>query len=88
MAARLSYTVALALAALVVAVAIGLPVGILPAIKRYTIWDNIAMVVAVLGASTPGFWLGLMLIIFFRGQQNYRMPLHHHVSRGGCGLSL
>lgn len=67
-ASRLPYTVALALAALAVAVGIGLPIGILSAIKRYTIWDNIAMVVAVLGVSTPGFWLGLMFIIFFSVQ--------------------
>jgi ABC-type dipeptide/oligopeptide/nickel transport system permease component len=44
---------------------IGIPTGIVSAIKRNTVWDNASMVAAIAGVSTPGFWLGLMLMLLF-----------------------
>lgn len=58
-------TAKLAFWALVVSIAIALPIGIISAIRQYSIFDNIGMVIALLGVSMPGFWLGLMLIMAF-----------------------
>ncbi|HEY0188252.1 MAG TPA: ABC transporter permease [Cellulomonas sp.] len=59
---RLPATVELALAALVVAVAIGVPLGVLAAAHRGRTADVLARVYAVLGSSMAPFWLGLLLI--------------------------
>jgi ABC-type dipeptide/oligopeptide/nickel transport system permease component len=60
--ARLPATIELALAALVVAVVIGLPLGVLAAAHRGRTADGVARVYAVLGSSMAPFWLGLLLI--------------------------
>lgn len=44
---------------------IGIPVGIISAIKQYTAFDNIVMMVTLFLAASPVFWLGLMLVIIF-----------------------
>lgn len=62
---RLPATLALALAALAVAVAIGVPAGLLAAIRRNTLLDRAAMLMALLGQSTPTFWSGLLAILVF-----------------------
>jgi peptide/nickel transport system permease protein len=62
---RLPATIELALASLILATSIGLPLGILAAIKRDSAVDRFVQVVAVLGASMPLFWLGLVLIFVF-----------------------
>lgn len=46
-------------------VLIGLPLGILSALKRYSIVDTACTTFALIGSSTPRFWLGLLLILFF-----------------------
>ncbi|MCA1723740.1 MAG: ABC transporter permease, partial [Thermomicrobia bacterium] len=51
--------------ALVIALVVAIPAGILAAVKRYTIFDTTATVFSTLGISIPNFWLGLMLIILF-----------------------
>jgi ABC-type dipeptide/oligopeptide/nickel transport system permease component len=58
-------TAELAIAALGVSIVLGLTTGIVSATRRYTIWDNIATLVALIGVSMPVFWLGLMLVLFF-----------------------
>lgn len=58
-------TFKLAVAAMLVAIIIGIPVGIISAIKQYSIFDTISMLIALLGVSMPVFWLGLLLIILF-----------------------
>jgi peptide/nickel transport system permease protein len=63
--ARFPATVELSLCALLVALAVGLPAGIISATKRNSIFDNAAMVGSLLGISMPIFWLGLMLNWFF-----------------------
>jgi peptide/nickel transport system permease protein len=58
-------TLKLAAFAIVVAIIIGLPCGILSAIKQYSIFDTLAMIFAMIGLSMPVFWLGLLLILLF-----------------------
>jgi ABC-type dipeptide/oligopeptide/nickel transport system permease component len=55
----------LSLGALVVCYLIGIPAGVLAAVKRGSIWDSIIMALATLGLAVPGFWLGIMLVVFF-----------------------
>ena len=60
-------TVELGLCAILLAVAIGLPVGMLAALKRGSTFDHAVMGVALTGYSMPIFWLGPLLIILFSG---------------------
>ena len=64
-AQKLPNTILLSFGGMVVAVLIGIPVGILCAKKQYSIFDNIAMFFALLGTSAPAFWMGMVLIILF-----------------------
>lgn len=50
---------------LLVAVLIGIPVGIIAAVKKDTVLDQASLTTAILGASIPSFWLGLNLILLF-----------------------
>lgn len=60
-------TVELALVAIILATVIGVPIGVLAAIKRGSWFDQISMTGALVGFSMPIFWWGLLLIIFFSG---------------------
>ena len=62
---RFPNTLKLALCAIVLSVLIGVPIGILSAIKQYSILDYISTVSAMFLASVPQFWLGLMAILIF-----------------------
>lgn len=62
---KLPATVELALAAMLISLIIAIPVGILSAVKQYSIMDSICMLGAMLGVSMPNFWLGLLLILVF-----------------------
>ncbi|HVO88355.1 MAG TPA: ABC transporter permease [Casimicrobiaceae bacterium] len=62
---KLPVTIELALLAITIALAIGIPAGIVSAVKRNTAWDYGANIVALWGLSTPNFWLGIMLILLF-----------------------
>jgi peptide/nickel transport system permease protein len=62
---RIPATFSLAMAALAVAMIMGIPLGVLSAVHRDTLIDRIAKVVAFLGQSMPHFWLAIMLILFF-----------------------
>jgi len=57
-------TVKLTAAGLIVALGLGLPLGVLAALRRGSPMDWLARLVAVFGQATPSFWLGLMLIFF------------------------
>jgi peptide/nickel transport system permease protein len=65
---RMPATFELAGAALVIALMLAIPAGIVSAVRRNTIVDYISTVVALLGQSMPTFWLGIMLILFFSVQ--------------------
>lgn len=62
---RLPATVSLAVAAVVVALLIAFPLGILAARRRGTATDHAATVVSQAGISIPDFWMGILLILFF-----------------------
>jgi ABC-type dipeptide/oligopeptide/nickel transport system permease component len=64
-AERLPATVRLAMAATVVAVVLGLTMGALAAVRSGSVLDHALMAGAVLGISTPVFWLGMMLSLVF-----------------------
>ncbi|MDW5314052.1 ABC transporter permease subunit [Rhizobium sp. PL01] len=60
-------TLELSLCAIIVAVFLGIPAGVIAAVKRGTWLDQSLMGVALIGYSMPIFWWGLLLIIFFSG---------------------
>ena len=60
---KLPVTLQLGGMAFVIAMLIGVPAGILAAVKRDTVWDHIANGVGLAGLSMPNFWLGIMLIL-------------------------
>ncbi len=64
-AEKLPVTLELACIAIIIALAIGIPAGVVSAVRRGTAWDYGANVVALWGLSTPNFWLGIMLILLF-----------------------
>ncbi|RIH84692.1 ABC transporter permease [Calidithermus roseus] len=65
LAAKWPATFELAVSAMVVAIIIGVPLGILAAVRKNSIWDNLATSFALVGVSLPVFWLGLMLVYLF-----------------------
>jgi peptide/nickel transport system permease protein len=58
-------TLQLTVAATVIFLALGLPLGVFAAVNRNSIWDGLAILVSLLAISMPGFWLGLLLIWYF-----------------------
>lgn len=64
-AARFPNTLKLAALGVLVAVLIGVPVGIISATRQYSLFDNASMVFALVGVSMPNFWQGLLLILLF-----------------------
>ncbi len=65
---RLWATVQLTIAAFLLIVVIGVPIGILAAVRRGSIPDLLARLVALVGQAMPNFWLGLLLIFIFSVQ--------------------
>lgn len=72
--ARFPTTAQLAVMATITSVLVGVPLGILSAIKQYSGWDTGATFVGLLGISIPNFWLGLLLIMFFTVQLGWLPP--------------
>jgi ABC-type dipeptide/oligopeptide/nickel transport system permease component len=62
---RLPASLELAIAAMFVALAVGIPLGIISAVRHGTMLDMGSMLVALFGLSMPHFWLGIMLMLFF-----------------------
>jgi len=62
---RLPASLELMFTAVVFSVLIGIPTGIICATKRGSLADSLSLVAVLLGQSTPGFWLGTMLMLFF-----------------------
>jgi peptide/nickel transport system permease protein len=67
-AERMPATFELAGAALLLALVLSIPAGIISAVRRNTVLDYLSTVVALLGQSMPTFWLGIMLILLFSVQ--------------------
>jgi len=62
---RLPATLLLTAGAFTFALCVGLPIGVISAVKRLSLWDHGSMALALMGQSMPVFWLGLMLIVVF-----------------------
>lgn len=62
---RIQPTMELAAAALAFAIVVGLMAGIVSSTRQYTVWDNLATLISLVGVSMPIFWLGLMLMLLF-----------------------
>ncbi len=65
---RLPATLMITLTGLCLALIVGIPIGVLSAVRQNTIVDYVLMVVALVGVSMPIFWLGLMLVLLFSVQ--------------------
>ncbi len=64
-AERLPATIELSLVALIIALATSIPLGVLAAIRKNSIFDRIATLGSLLGVSLPGFWFGILLLMLF-----------------------
>ncbi|MDQ0272713.1 ABC transporter permease [Cytobacillus purgationiresistens] len=60
-------TLELAILAFFIAIIIGIPLGILAAVKKNTFWDHASRIFTISGISTPVFWSGLLVIFIFYG---------------------
>jgi peptide/nickel transport system permease protein len=80
-AERLPATLELALASLIVAMLIAVPLGVYSAIKHNSWLDHTGMSMALIGVSLPNFWLGILLIYFLGGQLNW-LPVAGRIEYG------
>ena len=77
-------TLSLTLGAMMIWLMIGIPIGVLSALKPGSLWDRLAMVSALVGISMPAYWLGLVLLRVFADRLGW-FPLGDYVeiARGG-----
>lgn len=64
-AERFPATLKLGLGALIISLGVGIPLGVISAVKRGSIWDSAAKVLSLAGLSLPTFWTAIMLIFLF-----------------------
>jgi len=94
LAFRFPSTARLAGLSLMVALLIGIPMGIACSIRHNSILDNVATVLGLVALSVPNFWLGLMLILLFSVNlgwlpvSGFATPLHWILPSFTIGLSL
>ena len=62
---RLPATLQLAGAAFVLSIVVGIPLGVLSAVRRDTFLDNLGKLFATMGIATPNFWIAIMLVLLF-----------------------
>ncbi len=62
---RLSNTIFLAVSGILFSIVIGIPVGIISAVRQYSLLDNITMFITLTLTAVPTFWLALILVIVF-----------------------
>ena len=62
-AIKLPITMELAGFAILIAIAVAIPAGVLAAVRRNSVWDLLASGISLCGVSVPNFWLGIMLIL-------------------------
>lgn len=83
---NLPYTAELTVGAILVACLFGIPIGMLSAVKRNTVVDRLARIVALMGVATPAFYAGVVLLIVFSlqlgwfpvmGGGEFSRPLDH-----------
>ena len=85
---RAEPTLMLTLLALLVALAIGVPTGVLSALRRGRWVDTLVMLVAIIGVSMPSFWLGLNLIYLFGVQAKVLPVAGYQPLSAGLGENL
>ena len=76
-ARRLPITMELGLLAIVIALAIALPVGVYSAMRQDTAADYVGRSAAIIGLATPNFWLGMLVIVFPSIWWQWQPPLEH-----------
>ncbi len=65
---RLPNTIILTFSAFMISLIVAIPIGVLSAVKQYSLTDKITTVISFLGISFPSFWLGIVLILIFAFQ--------------------
>jgi peptide/nickel transport system permease protein len=65
LAVRLPFTLNLAFMSIIISIIVGIPTGIITALKRDSLTDNVLTTLALVGVSIPNFWLGTLLILLF-----------------------
>lgn len=76
---RLPATMELAGVALVFSVSMAIPLGVVAAVRRYSLWDHFSIFAGLFGAAVPNFWMGILLM-YFLGVELDLFPL---TGRGG-----
>jgi peptide/nickel transport system permease protein len=61
----LPHTIELTIWSVTIGLLIAIPVGVISALKQYSLLDNISMVITLVGAAIPNFWFGLLLMLLF-----------------------
>jgi peptide/nickel transport system permease protein len=80
-AVRLTATIELSIAAMLIATVFGIFAGVVSAVRQYSVFDYISMFLALIGVSMPIFWLGLMLIYLF-AVKFHLLPMMGRISMG------
>lgn len=80
LAEHLPATLQLSFVSLALALLVAVPLGVLSAVRRDSVWDYLGMTLAMLGQSLPAFWLGLVLMLIFA------VNLHWLPTSGSGGL--
>lgn len=81
---RIPGTLQITLTALIIAIIIGVAIGMFSALHQYSAFDYVFMILALVGVSMPIFWLGMMLVNLFSVQLGWLPPL----GRGSLDVSL
>ncbi|MBS0638840.1 MAG: ABC transporter permease [Proteobacteria bacterium] len=71
---KLPVTAQLATMAFLISLLIGIPTGVMAAVKRNKVWDYIANAIGLAGLSMPTFWLGILLILLFSVRLGWLPP--------------
>ncbi|MFZ5992362.1 MAG: ABC transporter permease [Deinococcota bacterium] len=83
LANRWPATFELTLSAMLIAVILGIPLGILAAVRKNSLWDNASTIFSLIGVSMPVFWLGLLLIYLFAVNLHWLPPSGRISIEGG-----
>jgi len=62
---RFPLTLSLALLGIVISIIISIPLGVISAVKRWSLWDYLGMLFSQIGMAVPSFWLGIILLLLF-----------------------
>ncbi|MDN4524190.1 ABC transporter permease [Fictibacillus fluitans] len=86
-------TMELAIIAFIFALVIGIPLGVLAAVKKNSFWDHASRIFSIGGVSTPVFWSGLVIILIFYGYLNWfpangRLDMNIHPPTHITGLYI